>query len=132
MTAPAQGASGSGRSYPIGVTVTPGGANFSVYSRSASGLDLMLFDRENDAQPARTIPIDPDANRTNHYWHVFVDALNRDSFMATARTARSTRPVECGSIPPKCSSIPMGAALSSPRLIPVMPRVRKGTIAPRR
>jgi isoamylase len=70
----------SGSSYPIGATVTSGGVNFSVYSRSASGLDLVLFDRENDAQPARTIPIDPDANRTNHYWHVFVDGVKPGQF----------------------------------------------------
>ena len=62
----------SGSSQPIGAAVTPGGVNFSVYSRSASGLDLVFFDREDDARPARTISIDPIANRTSHYWHVFV------------------------------------------------------------
>jgi glycogen operon protein len=74
MTAPAQGPSGSGRSFPIGATVTSGGVNFSVYSRRASGLDLVLFDREDDAQPARTIALGDGANRTSHYWHVFVMA----------------------------------------------------------
>jgi glycogen operon protein len=35
----------------------------------------LLFDREDDAQPARVIPIDPKTNRTYHYWHVFVAGL---------------------------------------------------------
>ena len=65
----------SGSSHPLGATVSPKGVTFSVYSRSASGLDLVLFDREDDAQPARTILIDPDVNRTSHYWHVFVEGV---------------------------------------------------------
>ena len=70
-----KGPVGSGRSYPLGATVSPGGVNFSVYSRSAVGIDLLLFDRDSDARPARTIPIDPATNRTNHYWHVFVEGV---------------------------------------------------------
>lgn len=63
---------GPGRAHPLGASVSPEGVNFSVYSRSALKLDLLLFEHEDDAQPARTVPIDPAANRTNHYWHVFV------------------------------------------------------------
>jgi isoamylase len=60
-----------GRSSPLGATVLPGGVNFSIYSRSASGMELVFFDRD-DADPSRVIPIDPETNRTGHYWHVFV------------------------------------------------------------
>jgi len=35
--------------------------NFSVYSRSASGIELVFFDREEDALPARVLPLDPAA-----------------------------------------------------------------------
>ena len=49
-----------------------GGANFSVFSRSAAGIELLFFDRVDDTRPSRVIPIDPSANRTYHYWHVFV------------------------------------------------------------
>ncbi len=65
----------SGRSAPLGPTVVPAGVNFSVYSRSASGVDLVFFDREDDAQPSRVIPIDPASNRTYHYWHTFVPGV---------------------------------------------------------
>ena len=36
---------------------------------------MLFFDREDDARPARVIPIDPAANRTYHYWHVFVPGV---------------------------------------------------------
>jgi glycogen operon protein len=60
---------------PLGATLVAGGANFSVFSRSATGIDLVLFDREDDSRPSRVIPIDPVQNRTYHYWHVFVDGV---------------------------------------------------------
>jgi glycogen operon protein len=62
-------------SAPLGATVSPGGVNFSIYSRDATSVDLMLFDRENDARPARVIHLDPRTNRTYHYWHVCVPNL---------------------------------------------------------
>jgi isoamylase len=62
----------SGRSAPLGATVSPGGVQFSVYSRSASGIKLIFFDREDDALPARVLPLDPATNRTGPYWHTFV------------------------------------------------------------
>ena len=61
----------TGRSSPRGATVCQGGTNFSVYSRGASGVELLFFDREDDARPSSVIRVDPTANRTYHYWHVF-------------------------------------------------------------
>jgi isoamylase len=62
-----------GRSSPLGATPGGGGGvNFSVFSRGATGVELLFFDRKDDARPARVIPIDPSSNRTYHYWHVFV------------------------------------------------------------
>ena len=64
-----------GRSAPLGATVTGGGVNFSLYSRDASGIELLIFDREDDGRPSRVIPLDQAINRTYHYWHVFVPSL---------------------------------------------------------
>jgi pullulanase/glycogen debranching enzyme len=65
-----------GRSSPLGATVVDGGVNFSLFSRTASAVELLLFDQEDDATASRVIPVDPVTNRTYHYWHVFVpDAL---------------------------------------------------------
>src|SRR4051794_15364098 len=65
----------AGDSSPLGSTVCDGGVNFSVYSRRASGIDLLLFGGENDEKPARIIPIDSVLNHTYHYWHVFVPGV---------------------------------------------------------
>ena len=65
----------TGRSFPIGAALLSGGANFSIYSRSAASIELLVFDRVDDACPSRVIPIDPCANRTYHYWHVFVPGV---------------------------------------------------------
>jgi glycogen operon protein len=66
-----------GQSSPLGATVVPGGVNFSVYSRSAWAVDLLLFDGDDDSRPSRVVPIDPVENRTYHYWHVFVPRLQQ-------------------------------------------------------
>src|SRR4030095_4446146 len=64
-----------GKSSPLGGTLSQEGANFSVYSKHATGIELLLFDRVDDAQPSRVIRINPLTNRTYHYWHVFVPAV---------------------------------------------------------
>jgi isoamylase len=61
-----------GQSAPLGSKICRGGVNFSLFSREASGVDLLLFDREDDPRPARVIRIDPTVDRTYHYWQVFV------------------------------------------------------------
>ncbi|HVO22209.1 MAG TPA: glycogen debranching protein GlgX [Candidatus Margulisiibacteriota bacterium] len=71
MTAAAE----PGASAPLGATVCPGGVNFSVFSKSATRLDLLLFDEKNAAQPATVIRLDAHRHRTYHYWHVFVPGL---------------------------------------------------------
>jgi len=63
------------RSAPLGATIADGGANFSVFSRNASGVELLFFDRTDDAKPARVVRLDPVTNRTYHYWHVFVPGV---------------------------------------------------------
>jgi glycogen operon protein len=64
-----------GRSYPLGATLSPGGVNFSVFSRGSTAVELLLFEGVDDALPAKVIPLDPRANRSYHYWHVFVPGV---------------------------------------------------------
>jgi glycogen operon protein len=61
-----------GRSAPLGATVVDGGVNFSLFSRTASGVELLFFDHDDDPAPSRVIRINPATNLTYHYWHVFV------------------------------------------------------------
>jgi isoamylase len=62
----------AGQSHPLGAAVVSGGVNFSIFSRGASSVELLLFDRVEDERPVRAIQIDPADNRTYHYWHSFV------------------------------------------------------------
>jgi isoamylase len=64
-----------GLTFPLGATVYPDGVNFSVYSKNATGIDLLLFDEASDPKPAHIISLDPGKNRTYHYWHIFLSGL---------------------------------------------------------
>ncbi len=62
----------TGRSSPLGATVVKDGVNFSLYSRTATEVELHLFGDVNDGTPARVIRLCPAENRSYFYWHVFV------------------------------------------------------------
>jgi glycogen operon protein len=64
-----------GISSPLGATPSPEGTNFSVYSKHATAIELLLFDRVDDARAARVIRFEPALNRTYHYWHVFLPGV---------------------------------------------------------
>ncbi len=66
---------GAGKSFPLGATVYHDGVNFCVYSKTSTALELLFFDRADDPRPARILTLDPKANRTFHFWHVFVPDL---------------------------------------------------------
>ena len=63
-----------GKSFPLGATLAPGGANFSVFAKHSTGAQLLLFDHVDAPAPSRVIDLDPRA-RTYHYWHVFVPGV---------------------------------------------------------
>jgi glycogen operon protein len=64
-----------GRPHPLGATVDANGVNFSVFSRNATAVELLLFDAHNDAQPIQVLKLNPDDNRTFYFWHVYVRGL---------------------------------------------------------
>jgi len=63
-----------GKSFPLGASLVAEGANFSVFSKHASALQLLLFDSVDDEHPSRVIDLDA-RTRTYHYWHAFVPGL---------------------------------------------------------
>jgi glycogen operon protein len=65
----------SGQSAPLGASVASAGVNFSLFSRSASLVELLFFDGPEDAKPERIIKLAPETHRTYHYWHVFVPGI---------------------------------------------------------
>ena len=60
-----------GSHYPLGATLAPGGANFSLYSANAEEVFLLLFDRP-DGDPTDVIRV---GNRDRFAWHVFVHGV---------------------------------------------------------
>ena len=64
-----------GSSAPLGARVFPDGVNFSVFSKNATLMELLLFDDENAGQPSRIIPLESSEHRTYHYWHALVPDL---------------------------------------------------------
>jgi isoamylase len=62
----------AGEASPLGATVTKEGVNFSLFSRTATGVELLFFDCIDDGKTSRVISLDPVANRTYYYWHTFL------------------------------------------------------------
>jgi glycogen operon protein len=103
-----------GTSFPLGATVFPGGVNFSLFSRDATGVDLLLFDRADDGRPARTIALDPGRNRTYHYWHAFVPDIGAGQLYGY-RVAGPKEPLRGYAFDPdKLLFDPYGRALAVP------------------
>jgi glycogen operon protein len=71
-----------GTCFPLGAVVEPGGVNFSVFSKNATAVELLLFRNANDPRPAQVIPLDPRKNQTFYYWHIFVPGLEAGQIYA--------------------------------------------------
>ena len=65
----------NGSSAPLGATVTAEGVNFSVFSKGATAVELLLFDDVLAPSPSRVGQLEPGRHRTYHYWHLFVPGL---------------------------------------------------------
>ena len=68
--------------YPPGARVDPGGVNFSIFSRHATGAELRLFRSSGSPEPFQVIRLDPEENRTFFFWHVYVEGLKPGVFYA--------------------------------------------------
>ena len=66
---------GRGSPLPYGATVLRGGVNFSIYSRHATAVTLVLYAPGED-EPLVEFPFDPHLNRTGDVWHAFLQGLD--------------------------------------------------------
>jgi isoamylase len=64
-----------GAALPMGAHEYGNGVNFTLFSRHASRVRLELFDRPEDAMPAKVIDLDPVRNRTGDVWHVWLEGI---------------------------------------------------------
>ena len=64
-----------GRAHPLGASVDSEGVNFSIFTQSGTGVQLLLFSSHDDPQPFQTIRLDRRVNNTFHFWHCYVRGL---------------------------------------------------------
>lgn len=64
-----------GHRYPSGATVEDGGTNFSIFSRHATAVQLLLYEKPDSNKPFQIIDLDPTTNRSFFFWHVFLDNM---------------------------------------------------------
>jgi len=64
-----------GRAHPLGAIPDATGVNFSVFSRNATAVELLLFDEHDQPEPIQIIQLDPAVNKTFFFWHVYVEGL---------------------------------------------------------
>jgi glycogen operon protein len=65
---------GKGSPYPLGATPDADGVNFSLFSKNATGVELLLF-KSDDLVPFQTFRFDPYVNKTFHFWHIHIRGL---------------------------------------------------------
>ena len=65
----------SGSPYPLGTKVNDEGVNFSISSRHATDVELLLFKTSTSKKPFQIIPLERHKNHTFFSWHVFVENL---------------------------------------------------------
>lgn len=71
-----------GTPYPLGATVMEGGTNFSVFSKNAQAIELLLFEHEEAKKPYRVVSFHPKQNKTFYYWHIFLENIGHGQVYA--------------------------------------------------
>jgi glycogen operon protein len=64
-----------GHPLPYGAAARRDGVNFSVFSRHATAITLVLL-LPGEEEPVLELPLDPRTNRTGEVWHVFVEGID--------------------------------------------------------
>jgi glycogen operon protein len=96
-----------------GVTILPEGVSFCVFSRFATHLELLLFEREDSTAPFQVIPLNPKINRTFFFWHVLVEGLPAGTWYCwRADGPRDTARTGCRFDPQKALLDPWATSVS--------------------
>jgi glycogen operon protein len=100
---------------PLGATVRSEGVNFSLFSRHATGVELLFFDRDDDARPAQVVRLDPGADRAYYYWHAFLPGVRAGQLYAYRVWGQSDPANGLRFDPMKVLLDPYGRAVAVPR-----------------
>ena len=64
-----------GHRNPFGACPDDDGVNFSIFSRHATRVELLLYRSADSPEPFQRISLEPEVNRTFFSWHVYVEEL---------------------------------------------------------
>ena len=70
----------AGKPYPLGVTIKEDTVQFSLFSRNATSVSLLIFKNPQDNMPEWEIKLDPDLNRTGDIWHIILEDTNHNKY----------------------------------------------------
>jgi glycogen operon protein len=65
----------AGKPLPLGAGLTQTGVNFSLFSRNATAVTLVLFESQDPESPYEELVLDKQKNRTGDIWHCHVHSL---------------------------------------------------------
>ena len=104
-----------GASAPLGATVSSAASTSASSPAHATGVELLLFDRVDDARPARVIRLDPvDQPHLSLLARLRARLCGRADLRLPRRRAVRSRAAACASTPPRCCSTRTAAASPSP------------------
>jgi glycogen operon protein len=63
----------SGSPLPLGANVSGNGVQFSIFSRHATSVTLVLFTGKDLSSSYHEIVLDPETNRTGDIWHIWIE-----------------------------------------------------------
>ncbi len=61
--------------YPHGTTYSPQGTNFCIFSKNATGVELLLYESPVAEKPFQVVILDPEENRSYFFWHIYIERL---------------------------------------------------------
>ena len=61
-----------GKPYPLGATIDKNGVNFALFAENAIGVELCLFENNEDKKEKYRIKV---TERTHHNWHIYIPGL---------------------------------------------------------
>ncbi len=60
---------------PLGATIDARGTQFSIFSKNATGVTLLLFDSTKKDSPYEEYPLHPELNKTGDIWHIWLEGI---------------------------------------------------------
>ncbi|MDR2160192.1 MAG: glycogen debranching protein GlgX [Treponema sp.] len=65
----------TGKALPLGASLTGGGVNFSLFSRNATAVSLLLFEHTGPESPCQELKLEGRRHKTGDMWHCHVPGL---------------------------------------------------------